>query len=86
MGCFVIKCIAQFAGKRIFKIGEHLAKLQAKWLIESYAPFALDFCPQRCRSRRITKRTCVRRTKPVTDCCYVTWQNVSLLPTNIKPL
>ena len=29
------------AGKRIFKIREHLAKLQAKWLIVSYAPFAL---------------------------------------------
>ena len=24
-----------------FKIREHLAKLQAKWLIVSYAPFAL---------------------------------------------
>ena len=33
---FIIYC----AGKRIFKIGEHLAKLQAKWLIVSYAPFA----------------------------------------------
>ena len=39
------KFINQFAGERIFKIGEHLAKLQAKWLIVSYAPFALDFCP-----------------------------------------
>jgi len=29
------------AGKRIFKIREHLAKLQAKWLIVSYALFAL---------------------------------------------
>ena len=29
------------------KIGEHLAKLQAKWLIVLYAPFALHFCPQR---------------------------------------
>ena len=29
------------AGERIFKICEHLAKLQAKWLIMSYAPFAL---------------------------------------------
>ena len=29
------------AGKRIFKIREHLAKLQAKWLSASYAPFAL---------------------------------------------
>jgi len=26
---------------KIFKIREHLAKLQAKWLIVSYAPFAL---------------------------------------------
>jgi len=40
--------IIQSAGKRIFKIGEHLAKLQAKWLIVSCAPFALHFCPQRC--------------------------------------
>ena len=32
----------------IFKIGEHLAKLQAKWLIVSCTPFALHFCPQRC--------------------------------------
>jgi len=30
------------AGVRIFKIREHLAKLQAKWLIVSYAPFALQ--------------------------------------------
>jgi len=37
--------ITQSAGKRIFKIGEHLAKLQAKWLIVSCAPFALHFCP-----------------------------------------
>jgi len=34
-------------GKRIFETGEHLAKLQAKWLIVSYAPFALHVCPQR---------------------------------------
>jgi len=40
--------ITQSAGKRIFKIGEHLAKLQAKWLIVSCAPFALHLCPQRC--------------------------------------
>ena len=31
------------AGERIFKIGEHLAKLRAKWLTVSYAPFALHF-------------------------------------------
>jgi len=42
------------AGERIFKIGEHLAKLLAKSLTVSYTPFALHFCPQRCRSRRIS--------------------------------
>ena len=40
--------ILQSAGERIFKISEHLAKLQAKWLIVSCAPFALHFCPQTC--------------------------------------
>jgi len=34
---FVNHCV----GERIFKIREHLAKLQAKRLIVSYAPFAL---------------------------------------------
>jgi len=33
------------ADKRIFKIGEHLAKLRAKSLTVSYTPFALPFCP-----------------------------------------
>jgi len=42
------------AGERIFNIGEHLAKLQAKSLTVSYTPFALHFCPQRCRSRQIS--------------------------------
>ena len=42
------------AGERIFKIGEHLAKLRAKWLTVSYTLFALHFCPQRCRSRWIS--------------------------------
>ena len=37
--------IIQSAGERIFKIGEHLVKLQAKWLSVSCAPFALHFCP-----------------------------------------
>ena len=39
--------IIHSAGERIFKIGEHLAKLQA------YTPFALHFCLQKCRSRQI---------------------------------
>jgi len=42
--------IIHSAGERIFKIGEHLAKLRAKSLIVSYTQFALHFCPQRCRS------------------------------------
>ena len=45
--------IIHFAGERNFNIGEHLAKLQAKWLIVSYTPFTLHFCPQRSRSRQI---------------------------------
>ena len=47
---FIIKS----PGERIFKTGEHLAKLQAKRLSVSYIPFTLHFCPQRCRSRQIS--------------------------------
>ena len=46
--------IIHSAGKGIFKIGEHLAKLRAILLTMSYTPFALHFCPQRCRSRQIS--------------------------------
>jgi len=46
--------IIHFAGERTFKIGEQLAKLRAKSLTVSYTPFALHFCPQRCRSRQIS--------------------------------
>ena len=35
------KFVNHCAGKRILKIREHLVELQAKWLIVSYAPFAL---------------------------------------------
>jgi len=42
------------AGERIGKIGEHLAKLRAKSLTVLYIPFALHFCPQRCRCRQIS--------------------------------
>jgi len=31
----------------------------SKWFIVSYIPFALDVCPQRCRTRQISKITCV---------------------------
>jgi len=64
--------IIQSAGKRIFKIGEDLAKLQAKWLIVSCAPFAS--CPRRCWSRQINWITCVLRTGTVTNRCYVNRQ------------
>jgi len=40
--------IIHSAGERIFKIGEHLAKLRAKSLTVAHTPFALNFCPQRC--------------------------------------
>ena len=46
--------IIHSAGKRIFNIGEHLAKLRAKSLSVSYTSFALHFCPQRCRSRQLS--------------------------------
>jgi len=48
------KFVIQPAGERIFKIGEHLAKLRAKSLTMSYTPFALHFCHQRRRSRQIS--------------------------------
>ena len=50
------KFIIQFAGESIFKIGEHSAKLQGcviSYKVVSYAPFTLDFCPQRCRTGHI---------------------------------
>ena len=46
--------IIHSAGERIFKIGEHLAKLRTKSLTVSCTPFALHFCPQRWRSRQIS--------------------------------
>jgi len=46
--------ITYFSSERIFKIGEHLAKLRAKSFTVSYTPFALHFCHQRCRSRQIS--------------------------------
>jgi len=46
--------IIHSTGEKIGKIGEHLAKLRAKSLTVSYTPFALHFCPQRCRSRHIS--------------------------------
>jgi len=46
--------IIHSAGERIFKIGEHLAKLPAKSLTVSYTPFTLHFRPQRCRSGQIS--------------------------------
>jgi len=74
------KYIIQFGCERIFKISKYLAKLQVKWLIVSYTPFAFDVCPKRCRSCQISKITAA-------NCCYVNKQiNVSLLSTNIKLL
>ena len=76
------KFIIQFVGEKLLKIGEHLASIQAKWLIVSYVPFALDFCPQRCTTRQISKLT-------VTKCCYVNSQtavNLLGLSTNIELL
>jgi len=46
--------IIHSAGEKNVKIGEHLAKIRAKSLTMSYTPFALHFCPQRCRSRQVS--------------------------------
>jgi len=51
-----------------------LAKLRAKWLTVSYTPFALHFCPQRCRSRQISWITCELQTETVIKRCYVNRQ------------
>jgi len=50
----------QFARERIFKIGEHLAKLRRK-MVDCLvrAPFALRFFPQRCITRHVSRITCV---------------------------
>ena len=80
---FHYKFIIQFGGERILEIGEHLAKLykQNGWSCH------LDICPQRCRTRQISKITYLWQTENVTDCCYVNKQiDVSLLSTNIKLL
>jgi len=82
-GVFYYNFIIQFAGERNLKS----AKLQAKCLIVSYAPIALHFCPQYCRTRQISKITCVSWAETVNICCYIYRQiNVSLLLTNIKLL
>ena len=81
MSCFVANLSFNLLLKKNL-IGEHLAKLQAKWLIASYAPLASDFCPQRCSTRQISKITCVWRTIKLTDsCCVDTQFHVSLLST-----
>jgi len=46
-GLLCYKFIIQFAGEIIFKIGEHVTKLPAKWSIVSYALVTLDFCPEK---------------------------------------
>jgi len=77
------KFITQFAGKRIFKISEHLAKLQAKWLTVSHVAFS----HQRCRTGQISKITCVLWTKLSDSHSNSNSQiNVSLLSRNIKLL
>jgi len=65
------KYIIQFAGVRNFNIGEHLAKLQAKWLIVSHIPFVLDINPQRCRTRQVSEITCTSHNIYRTNCLNI---------------
>ena len=86
-GLLYYKCITQLDILKTFTIREHLAKLQAKWFIVSYIPFAVHFCPQRCRICQISKIVSVLRTETVTSCYYASRQinaSLSLLSTNIK--
>ena len=50
--------IIHSAGERIFKIGEHLAKLWAKSLTLSYTPFALQISPDKLDNLCITDTNC----------------------------
>jgi len=47
-------------------------------------PIRLKRCPQRCKTRQISKIICVWWTETVANCCHINRQiNVSLLSTNI---
>jgi len=50
MGYFITNLSFNLLVKEFVKIGEHLAKLQAKRLIVLYAPFTLDFCPPKMQN------------------------------------
>jgi len=71
-------------------VNEHLAKSRAKSLTMSYTPFALHFCPQRCRSRQINWITCVLQTKTVIKRCYVNsrlmWVNYQEVSNCCRPV
>ena len=72
-----------------FLNGKRLAKIRTKWLIVSCAPFALCLFHQRCRTRKISRITCVWRRETVrpTNCCYVNTQiYLTLFSTDIKLL
>ena len=58
-GFFITNLSFNLLVKEFLKSVKNLAKLQAKWLIMSHALFALDFCPQRCRTRQKSKIICV---------------------------
>ena len=59
-GLLYYKYITQFAGERIFKISEHLAKLQAVSLIDRVIrPIRLGLLSSKMQTRQISKLTCV---------------------------
>ena len=62
---YTFRPIIHSPGEGIFKIGQHLAKLRAKWLTVSCTPFALHFCsqkmqisPDKLNNLCITDRNC----------------------------
>ena len=73
--------------KEFLKSANMWRSYRQKCQMESYATFALDFCPLRRRTLRISKISCLLRTETVTACSYVNRQiNMSLISTNIKLL
>ena len=64
-------------------VNEHLAKSRAKSLTMSYTPFALHFCPQRCRSRQISWITCVLQTETAVLIGSLMWVNYQEISTAV---
>jgi len=81
------KFISQSAVEIIFKIGKHLAKLEANGVNCVICPFRLALLYSKMHNSPDKYNNLRLRTETVTNCCYVNRRiNVSLLSTNIRLL